>query len=305
MISDSADGAPVLQIKSAVECNDALPARMQTVGVNFDSSKVKRKVGKAKKEEGPMFLRKTYEMIDTCDQCIAEWSEDGQTFVVKDIDLFASRIIPKYFSHSNFSSFVRQLNFYGFRKIKVDPVRLQNNPLDIENKYWRFRHEKFLRGRPELIKEIKRRNQDYSATEMQHEVDSIRSDVTTLKDSVCKTSESIIKLKAKMEELMRVESCNKTVDAKQINFVAESKTRHSLLSGSTKHPDDCASNSFPVVIQEEVRNVRGTDSVVGQQFEPLPQKTPCAINVNDLEFADSIFSFPDSSYNSKKVAMKT
>jgi len=57
MISDSADGAPVIQIKSALEFNDAPPARMQTVGVNFDSSKVKRKVGKAKKEEGPMFLR--------------------------------------------------------------------------------------------------------------------------------------------------------------------------------------------------------------------------------------------------------
>ena len=34
-------------------------------------------------------------------------------FVVKDPDTFASQIIPQYFDHNKFSSFARQLNFYG------------------------------------------------------------------------------------------------------------------------------------------------------------------------------------------------
>ena len=34
-------------------------------------------------------------------------------FVVKDPDQFAADIIPQYFDHNKFSSFARQLNFYG------------------------------------------------------------------------------------------------------------------------------------------------------------------------------------------------
>jgi hypothetical protein len=55
----------------------------------------------------PIFLRKTYYMIDQCDDEIACWSEDGTTFVVKDPDRFERTIIPQYFKHSKFSSFVR------------------------------------------------------------------------------------------------------------------------------------------------------------------------------------------------------
>lgn len=40
-------------------------------------------------------------------------TDDGEMFVVKDPDLFASEVIPQYFDHNKFSSFARQLNFYG------------------------------------------------------------------------------------------------------------------------------------------------------------------------------------------------
>lgn len=103
--------------------------------------------------------QKTYHMIDTCEPAVASWSEDGETFVVKDTDLFASTIIPQFFKHSKWSSFVRQLNFYGFRKIKYsDSIRIDPK-LEAETaNYWRFRHDKFQRGRPDLLTEIKRHN---------------------------------------------------------------------------------------------------------------------------------------------------
>jgi len=107
----------------------------------------------------PIFLRKTYHMIDTCDPSVACWSEDGETFVVKDPIKFEKQIIPQFFKHSKFSSFVRQLNFYAFRKIKyADTIRIDPK-LEAETaNYWRFRHEKFQRGKPELLGEIKRMN---------------------------------------------------------------------------------------------------------------------------------------------------
>lgn len=58
----------------------------------------------------PIFLKKTYKMIDSCDPDIAGWSPDGLSFIVKDTEIFASDIIPQYFDHNKFSSFARQLN---------------------------------------------------------------------------------------------------------------------------------------------------------------------------------------------------
>jgi hypothetical protein len=49
----------------------------------------------------------TYHMIDTCDPTVACWSDDGETFIVKDPVKFEKQIIPQFFKHSKFSSFVR------------------------------------------------------------------------------------------------------------------------------------------------------------------------------------------------------
>mmetsp|Transcript_15597 Transcript_15597/g.24200 ORF Transcript_15597/g.24200 Transcript_15597/m.24200 type:complete len:398 (+) Transcript_15597:101-1294(+) len=134
-----------------------------------------------KKDEVPVFLKKTYHMIDTCDPTIATWSSDGRTFVVKDTDIFASEIIPQFFKHNNFSSFVRQLNFYGFRKIKNDTVRIHDDEEEAQ-KYWKFKHEFFLRGRPDLLKEIRKSSQINAAD--QHEVDKLKEEVNYLKGEV-------------------------------------------------------------------------------------------------------------------------
>lgn len=114
--------------------------------------------------EVPIFLRKTYHMVDTCDPAVAAWSDDGETFVVKQPEIFETKIIPQFFKHSKFSSFVRQLNFYGFRKIKFTDTIKIDAKLEAETaNFWRFRHDKFIRGRPELLGDIKRSNSSQSA----------------------------------------------------------------------------------------------------------------------------------------------
>lgn len=61
------------------------------------------------------FLTKTYQLVDDpATDHVVSWGDDDTTFVVWRPPEFARDLLPNYFKHNNFSSFVRQLNTYVY-----------------------------------------------------------------------------------------------------------------------------------------------------------------------------------------------
>ena len=68
------------------------------------------------------FLLKLYEILSKEEYSkIIHWSQNGSYIIITNIHLLAKKILPIYFNHQNYSSFVRQLNMYNFHKIRTDP----------------------------------------------------------------------------------------------------------------------------------------------------------------------------------------
>ncbi|KAL8225366.1 hypothetical protein R6Q57_017923 [Mikania cordata] len=97
----------------------------------------------AKSSPSP-FLLKTYMLVDDpATDDVVSWNSGGTGFVVWQPAEFARDLLPTLFKHSNFSSFVRQLNTYGFRKVTTSR--------------WEFCNERFHKDRKEVLYQIRRR----------------------------------------------------------------------------------------------------------------------------------------------------
>ncbi|ETW08156.1 hypothetical protein H310_02493 [Aphanomyces invadans] len=160
---------------------------------------------KSKVEAAPLFLQKIYAMFEDSPVRIAGWMNKGTTVVIKEPEEFAKAILPQYFKHSNFSSFVRQLNFYGFRKFKKDDILIEAH--DPTKNWWEFRHEKFVRHMPELMAQIRRKTYSDASVSSSNgtvsEVDVLKSQVKTMQtqfDALTSQIASLTEVVAKLAQ---------------------------------------------------------------------------------------------------------
>ena len=82
---------------------------------NLDKKK-KMRTFKRQTDTVPAFLVKTYEILNVNKYFLLKnpqyediicWNDEGNAFIVKNVNEFSLKILPKYFKHSNFASFVR------------------------------------------------------------------------------------------------------------------------------------------------------------------------------------------------------
>ena len=86
------------------------------------------------------FVSWTWEMVNAGYDDIG-WSTDGSRISIKKPDRLASLILPQFFRHSQYASWVRALNAYHFKKVATG----------------QWQHPCFHRDRPELLKKVVRK----------------------------------------------------------------------------------------------------------------------------------------------------
>lgn len=102
------------------------------------------------------FVRKLFNILESNQYSnIVRWSNTGDSFVVLDTGKFTTQILPNHFKHSNFASFVRQLNKYDFHKIKRTNEERQKSIYGEQS--WEFENPNFKINDEKSLDLIKRK----------------------------------------------------------------------------------------------------------------------------------------------------
>jgi osomolarity two-component system response regulator SKN7 len=192
---------------------------------------------------------------------VISWSASDDSFIVKDQGRFSRSILPMYFKHSNFASFVRQLNKYDFHKVK----RTSNEYITAYGEQiWEFRHPLFLRRRYDLLESIRRkcvtktRAKSDSATPGP-DTDKAEASITTgdAPENAQQVSElfnQIAELRTQLKEVTRMERQNALNVQKYARSYAQLKTEMDMVHDQIHQRDRIISQLIQCLASQDMLN---------------------------------------------------
>nr|NP_001071737.1 HSF protein [Ciona intestinalis]BAE06503.1 Ci-HSF [Ciona intestinalis] len=149
----------------------------------------------------PTFLLKLINLLQEPDyKEYVSWNEDGTAFTVHDQGNFAKHVLPVYFKHNKFASFVRQLNMYGFRKVSTV---MHGGIASLHDTAIQFHHPLFIRGEESLLPYIKRKVNQGGGKLFTEEISQVLDNVQDIKDTQNGISNTLSSLKRENEDLWR------------------------------------------------------------------------------------------------------
>uniref|UniRef100_A0A8C5Q7W9 HSF-type DNA-binding domain-containing protein n=1 Tax=Leptobrachium leishanense TaxID=445787 RepID=A0A8C5Q7W9_9ANUR len=235
----------------------------------------------------PAFLVKLWTLVeDPSNADVIAWNWNGQNFLILDDQRFSKEILPKYFKHNNLSSFIRQLNMYGFKKV----INLESGLLKSERAAAiEFQHPSFKKGRAELLDMIKRKissvkpeDPSLSQEELQkvfydlQELTDAQNDVDTQLDNMRRENEALWK---EVSSLRKKHSQQQKLLAKILQFIISLMRGNIVLGSGRKRPLKIEASQPPSkyarpvlhLTEDEGKQVAQLDSKLGTKIDVCSQ----------------------------------
>ncbi|XP_050422059.1 heat shock factor protein isoform X2 [Adelges cooleyi] len=213
-----------------------------------------------------LFLRKLWTLVNSPDtDHVIKWSKEGDSFIINNQVEFCD-VLPRYFKHNNFMSFVRQLHIYGFNKRISDIDHTSNHGTSCE-----YAHPYFMKDHPSLLLSIKQKRGD--------KVQSIKPDI-----------DSVDAISTLIKEVNQIKDKNKMLDSK---FMA------------MKHENECLWRELAVTRQKHMKQQRILNQLIQFLVtlrQPSSSNTLCReVNTNGRYVLPIMHHKPSEKANSSKT----
>ncbi|CCE62172.1 hypothetical protein TPHA_0C00150 [Tetrapisispora phaffii CBS 4417] len=287
--------------RGSLDLNEILPSvKEETENIQNEKRLSNAQADKsASAKQQNEFVRKIYSILEGGEYPeIVTWTEAGDSFVVVDTGKFTSQILPNHFKHSNFASFVRQLNKYDFHKVKR--TQEERKVWQYGELSWEFKHPLFKRGQEENLDNIKRK----IGTQKKPTDRSLVLKNTEGQEYVLDTEASMNLLKKKTVSIDAFNKVKKKVDFLTRDLEDNNK-RYSQLNGEFEK----LNNKYYTVLESLLTFKTANDTLVNKfntlctsiadQGIKLPDMIQFSVNSpqRELELTTSGISNPQSVHN--------